>query len=86
MHIGLQRESAIIKGMAMPENINPITLICPVCSAEPGRTCVVFADQREAIHIERAAAAEAKDLKRERRQEKKRSAGIVQCRWSTSPR
>ena len=70
----------------MSENTSPITLICPVCGAEPGRTCVVFADQREAIHIERAAAAEAKDLKRERRQEKKRSAGIVQCRWSTHPR
>jgi len=47
----------MIEDMAMPENISPITLICPVCSAEPGRTCVVFADQREAIHIERVAAA-----------------------------
>ncbi len=79
-------ESGMIEGMVMPENINPITLICPVCNAEPGRTCVVFADQREAIHIERVAAAEAKDLKRERRQEKKRSAEIVQCQWSTRPR
>ena len=77
----------MIEGMAMPENINPITLICPICGAEPGRTCVVFGDQREAIHIERAAAAEAKDLERERRQEKKRSAeNRVQCRWSTRPR
>jgi hypothetical protein len=75
----------MIKGMVMPENISPITLICPVCSAEPGRTCVVFADRREAIHIERIAAAEAKDLKRERRKEKKRSSDIVQCRWSTRP-
>jgi hypothetical protein len=75
----------MIEGMAIPENISPITMICPICSAEPGRTCVVFADQREAIHIERVAAAEAKDLKRERRQEKKRSGEIVQCRWSTRP-
>ena len=75
----------MIEGMVMPENISPITLVCPVCSAEPGRSCVVFADQREAIHIERAAAAEAKDLKRERRKEKKRSSDIVQCRWSTRP-
>jgi hypothetical protein len=75
----------MIEGMVMPENTSPITLICPVCSAEPGRSCVVFADQREAIHIERVATAEAKDLKRERRKEKKRSSDIVQCRWSTRP-
>jgi hypothetical protein len=75
----------MIEGMVIAENISPMALICPICSAEPGRTCVVFADQREAIHIERVAAAEAKDLKRERRQEKKRSGEIVQCRWSTRP-
>jgi len=67
----------------VPENICPLSLICPVCSAEPNRTCVVFTDQRQALHIERVAAAEAKDLERERRQEKKRSAETVQCLWST---
>jgi len=85
-HIGPPRESVIIEEMAVPENISPISLICPVCGAKPDRTCVVFTDQREAVHIERVAAAETKDLKRERRQEKKRSAETVQCRWSTSPR
>ena len=71
---GPLRKSVIIEEMAVPENISPISLICPVCGAKPDRTCVVFTDQREAVHIERVAAAETKDLKRERRQEKKRSA------------
>jgi hypothetical protein len=43
LNIGLQREGAIIEGIARPENISPITLICPGCSssAGPNLRCVL---------------------------------------------
>jgi hypothetical protein len=45
----------------LPERlpVSPMSVICPRCSAQPGRTCILFADQNEAIHIERIEAAAA---------------------------
>jgi hypothetical protein len=40
---------------------SPMSLVCPFCNAEPGKDCITIAGGFAAIHIQRIAAAAAKD-------------------------
>ena len=42
--------------------INPVSLICPQCGAQPGKVCDILEGEIELVHVERIKAAAAKDV------------------------
>jgi hypothetical protein len=47
----------------IPEKLptSPVSLLCPYCKAKPGMDCTTSAGGFAAIHVQRIAAAAAKD-------------------------
>ena len=55
---------AVHEECLLPEHvaISPMTLVCPRCSAQPGRVCELFDGEVELIHVERIKMAAARDV------------------------
>jgi hypothetical protein len=51
-------------GMAksrLTPKVNPVSLVCPDCKAEPGKDCKAKPGKFSVLHLARIAAASAKD-------------------------
>ena len=42
--------------------INPVSLVCPRCSAKAGQACHVLKSELQVVHVERIKAAAVKDV------------------------
>jgi len=67
----VSRRNSVSELIPIPEAlpINPLSLECPTCKAEPGRNCVANTGPSQTVHFTRVEAAAAIDVGNKRKRD-----------------